>query len=486
MQKQDDDEEINEAKIKNQDILTEEEILNILDMSVYQERIENIIGKNYSYLFFDYFDSIYHSKIKAKISSPLTNFLNKSNKNNDSLWMFVYKSIKIYSKDNLPILITKYFKLKAEIEYKFIYNESKKYTNYPYKFIDIYIKKMKKINQKKLNELKAKHLENSNIFDCHSKSVIMRSFMSKKKYISSKRLFIKNDYSINNEEQHSDSSTKEEEIKHKKQMRTEIMKQVRQLKIKSIKEIQKLNNIQNKQKQKYGGVKSRLLDAYNEHQKYIKLLNFIPNRNVSFNKYNNSRYKEEVIFPSSQRKKSPNNNSRISYYNNSNKNSKYINDEKINNFYYMNTQTSYNTKERNSLKNSINEFLKSNRNNLKGSKNSINKNKTSLFTTLDAINKKKTKKINKSTNLFSFYHQNKKNSNIFKLTDNYAHSFIKRPKSNISYKKGKNYDTKSFINKLEKKRNKEFLENLLYRSANKNDFNYSNKLYELFKKTECF
>ena len=37
----------------------------------------------------------------------------------------------------------------------------------------------------------------------------------------------------NNDEQ-SDSSTKEEEIKHKRQMRTEIMKQIRQLKIKSI------------------------------------------------------------------------------------------------------------------------------------------------------------------------------------------------------------------------------------------------------------
>lgn len=149
MEYQDEDEKIDERKINKQDILTEEEILSTIDMTPYQERIENIIGRNYSDLFFDYFDNIYHSKIKNKMSSPLTKILIKSNKTCESLWMIIYKTIKFYSKENLPILITKYFKLKAEIEFKFIYNESKKYTAYPNKFIDIYIQKMKKRNKKK-------------------------------------------------------------------------------------------------------------------------------------------------------------------------------------------------------------------------------------------------------------------------------------------------------------------------------------------------
>ena len=50
-----DDEEISETKIKNKDILTEEEILEIIDMSPYEERIKNITGREYSYLFFRFF-----------------------------------------------------------------------------------------------------------------------------------------------------------------------------------------------------------------------------------------------------------------------------------------------------------------------------------------------------------------------------------------------------------------------------------------------
>ena len=91
------------------------------------------------------------------MSYPLNEYLNKENNFDDTLWMHIYKSIKFYSKDNLPIIITKYFHLKAETEFKFLYNESKKYTNNSFKFFDTYIKKMKKANNKKLNEFKSKN-----------------------------------------------------------------------------------------------------------------------------------------------------------------------------------------------------------------------------------------------------------------------------------------------------------------------------------------
>ena len=138
----DEEEKINQKKIQEQNILSEDEIINSLDMTIYKERIENIIGKQYSYLFFVYFENIYRSKIKNKMSLPLTEHLNKENNINVTLWMHVYKAIKFYSKENLPIIIVKYFNLKAELEFKFIYNESKKYTSSPHKFFDVYLKKM--------------------------------------------------------------------------------------------------------------------------------------------------------------------------------------------------------------------------------------------------------------------------------------------------------------------------------------------------------
>ena len=265
--KDDDDSEINEGKIKNEDILTKEEFLNSLDMTSYKERINNIIGRSYSLLFFVYFDNISHSKIKNKIAEPLIRFLNKSNKNDDSLWMTIYKSIKFYSLENLPVIITKYFCAKAEIEYKFIYNESKKYTNNINEFIDIYIKKMKKLNSKKLNELKSKNLGND-IFE-QKNNFFLRNNISRRgilgQRLSTKRHFLL----INNKEEYSDSFTKENEIKNKKHMRTQIMKQIHQMKINSIKEIEVANNIHNKQKKKYGGIKSRFLDSFH-NQKNIQ------------------------------------------------------------------------------------------------------------------------------------------------------------------------------------------------------------------------
>ena len=116
----DSDEEITEKNVRNQDVLSEEEILNTLSMNSYKERVNNILGKEYSYLFFDYFENIYYSKIRDKISAPLTNYLSKLNNKEDSFWMKIYKSIKFNSKENVPILVAKYFLLKADIEFKFI------------------------------------------------------------------------------------------------------------------------------------------------------------------------------------------------------------------------------------------------------------------------------------------------------------------------------------------------------------------------------
>ena len=290
--KDDDEEEINEGKIKSKDILTEEEVLETLDMTVYKERIDNLLGRNYSYLFFDYFDNYYHSKTKNKITAALNHFLRKANKGEDSLWMSLYKSIKLYSKEKVPLLVTKYYSSKAENEFKYIYSESKKYTNNSYMFIDIYIKKMKRYDYKKLIELQSKNSREKDAFGFAIKNTfIITNFMSRKNTIKPKKsnkmnLFYSNtnintNTNINNEEAHSDSSTKEEEIRHKRQMRTQIMRQIHQLKINSIKEVEKANDIQNKQKKKYGGVKSRFLDTISKHQKLFKLINYKPNKKMN-------------------------------------------------------------------------------------------------------------------------------------------------------------------------------------------------------------
>lgn len=46
------EEKTNQQKIAEQNILTEDEIINSLDMKIYRERIENIIGKQYSFFIF--------------------------------------------------------------------------------------------------------------------------------------------------------------------------------------------------------------------------------------------------------------------------------------------------------------------------------------------------------------------------------------------------------------------------------------------------
>ena len=209
----DDEEEIDETKVRNEDVLSEEEILETLDITSYRERIENILGRQYSYLFFVYFDNIYRSKIRNKISASLNEHLHLSN-TEDSVWMKIFKSIKFYSKENVPILVAKYFNLKAEVEFKFIYNESKKYTNYSNKFIDVYIKKMKKINYKKFKELNP-NISNKDIFDPQSKRFHLKSFFTKKSILRG-RIKQSHNHIQANDEEHSDSSTKEDDIKNKK------------------------------------------------------------------------------------------------------------------------------------------------------------------------------------------------------------------------------------------------------------------------------
>ena len=487
--KDEDEEEINEGKIKSKDILTEEEVLETLDMTVYKERIDNLLGRNYSYLFFDFFDNYYHSKTKNKITAALNSFLRKASKGEDSLWMTLYKSIKLHSKEKVPLLISKYFSLKAENEFKYIYTESKKYTNNSNKFIDIYIKKMKRYDYKKLIEFqsqKKSSYEKDPFGFAIKNAYFVTNFMNKKNTTKPKKLNKMNtniNTNINNEEAHSDSSTKEEEIRHKKQMRTQIMRQIHQLKINSIKEVEKANDIQNKQKKKYGGVKSRFLDTISKHQKLFKLINYKPNKKINYglytNLYNNfnnfNGNKEEEMSKNSKRKKSDNS-SKISYYNYSKKNSKFLSEEKKNNnLYYINTLTSSNRKERNNFMN----FISSN----KPKTNYINKscNKVSLFT-LDSA--KKFKKVKTKLKLLS--KNNTINFNKLKLYTNSNNKYNIRPKSSMIRKNNDKADTKLFLNKLEKKRNKEFLENLLIRkNANDND-GYNNKIFELFKKTQCY
>ena len=485
MESQDDSEEVTEKKINNKVILTEEEVLKTINMTLYKERIENIIGRNYSYLFFDYFDIIYHSKIKNKISDPLNFVLNKTNKKENSLWMNIYKSIKFYSKENLPIFITKYFWLKANIEFKYIYNESKKYTKNTSKFIDIYIKKMKKNNDKKLNDLKSKNNELDNIFKINSKNNFIRNLSINKSLLKKKKsdkinLFNK----FNNNEGHSDSSTKEEEeIKHKKEMRTQIMRQIHQLKIKAIKEIEKTNNIQNKQKKKYGGIKSRFLNFFGKQNNYLTKTTFQSSKKIYHNIYKNfifNKYKEnDELFHKSLQVKNSINTSKISYNNNypKKKINLLIEEKQNNNKYYLNSLTNSKRKDRNNYRYS----LRSNKTNFEGisNYNDNNKNKLSLFSY--DMNYKFNE--NKTQNLYNHYLlPNKKGNDInkLKIIFNLKQKYKLRPKSSLIQKKA---ESKLFLKKLEEKQNKEFLNTLINRNYIDD---YSTKMYDLFKKTDYF
>ena len=487
--------EIEEIKVKNEDILSEEEILETIDMTSYRERIENIIGKQYSYLFFVYFENIYRSKIRNKISASLNDHINLSNNTEDSAWMKIFKSIIFFSKDNVPILITKYFNLKAEVEFKFIYNESKKYTNSPSKFIDVYIKKMKKINFKKFKELNPNN-SNKDIFGPQSKRFHLKSFLPKKTILRSRIRQSNKNMHINYEE-HSDSSAKEDDIKNKKKLRTQIMKQIHQMKLMSIKEVEKANTTQNKQKKKYGGIKSRFLDVFHHQQKLLSVANSNSkstqkNTNKLYNSYNFNKYLEEnELFYSSQRQKTSLNNSKLNYLNsreniflrkNSNNNykSKLLTDIIIDKS-FCRTQSNSKINISNFRNNIIvNHF------NLRDSKND---NKNKFFN----INYKiKNKFDHEGNNRYNNFISSSKNiigvkklilsDNIDKSKLLFKSKDIKlRPKSGINNNK---LNTKLLISQLEKKRNKEFLDNIIYKNCDKDSYN--NKIFELFKRTECY
>ena len=490
MENKDDDEEINAEKVKNKDILSEEEMLDTIDMTPYEQRIQIIMGRHYSHLFFDYFENIYLSKIKNKISSPLADILNKTNKRDDTLWMRIYKSIKFYSKENLPILIIKYFHFKAEHEFKYIYNISKKFTNFPRKFINVYIKKMKKKNQKKLNELKAKNL-NNNVFSPHSRNnIFIRSFLKKKTIFRTRKYSHKSNLFIQKEKENSESLTKEE-IENKKKMRAEIMRQIHQLKLNAFKEVENGNKIQVKQKKKYGEIKSRFLDIF-KMPKILRILNSksavkINNnlyKNYQFNKYNDYKKENNDYIPYSQRKKKPtNNSSKLGYLSKDNiflQKNRIIfsneNSDKKSCVYYYTLQN--NSSKKKSNKNIFrNRVLKTNRLNLM----EYFRNNSTYSNINDRINFSLNKNNILDNNLFSPLNQYINNKiYLFKKTYNFSQR-ENRPNSGINNKKK---SIKLFITKLEQRRNKEILNDLIYRNKNKDEYN--KKIYELFKRTECF
>jgi hypothetical protein len=489
----DEEEKMNQKKIEVQNIFSEDEILNSIDMKAYKDRIENLIGKQYSYLYFDCFENIYHSKIRNKMSASLNAHLNLPNNTEDSAWMKIFKSIIFFSKENVPILITKYFNLKAEVEFKFIYNESKKYTNYPNKFINVYIKKMKKINYKKLKEMNPNN-SNKDIFGLQSKRFHLKSFFTKKTILRS-RIKPSSNHLNTNEEEHSDSSKKEDDIQNKKKLRTQIMKQIHEMKLKSIKEVEKANTTQNKQKKKYGGIKSRFLDVFNHQQKLLRIENSKSTHKINNNLYDsynfNKFWEENEFFYSSHRQKTSLNKSKLNYLNsrenifsrkNSNKNYKSnIFSDIIIDKSYRRTQSNSKLKTNNSRNNIFVSHF-----NLKDSKNdNINKG-------LNVNYKFKNIFDDEGNNRYNNFISSSKNSIGVKkliLSDNierfkllFKPKNIKlRPKNGINNKK---LNTNLLIKQLEKKRNKEFLDKIINQNCEKDSYN--NKIFELFKRTEYY
>ena len=476
----DEEEKINQKKIQEQNILSEDEIINSLDMTIYKERIENIIGKQYSYLFFVYFENIYRSKIKNKMSLPLTEHLNKENNINVTLWMHVYKAIKFYSKENLPIIIIKYFNLKAEHEFKFIYNESKKYSSSPHKFFDVYLKKMKKANQKKISELKSKNQNNDvfNAFNTFKKqSIFIRTFLSKKTIIRPKFSSIKNQYNLlPKDDEHSESTNKEEEIKNKKEIRLQIIRQIHQMKINSIKEVEKANMLQNKQKKKYGGIKSRFLDAYNEQGKFFKIINSRSSRKINISDlYKNKLTDFEGANLSSKRLKNySKSSSKTALYLNTKEN--YSSRKNLNLFFSEGIKDTY----RNPYKENL---LKKNLTKKKIRYDSILKKgytprnlKAINFFRIDNLDTNRKLKIDK----YNFKEYSKK----YKFN-----SLGKRNYNKNNKKGGKNYrqieTNYLLIENLDKKRNKEILKNLRVYNNEENK-EYNNIVYNIFKRTQVF
>ena len=198
-------------------------------------------------------------------------------------------------------------------------------------------------------------------------------------------------------------------------------------------------------------------------------------KTFNFNKYKDLKKEDEYFAYSPRKTKNSNNNNLKNLYTKDNiyskNNSKFLYDDKglYNNFYYYNTQSNSYQKNRNNNRNSLGD---SNRLNLFNDCNNINR-KGSLFSP-DFPNKKY------GNNLFTYSNRNSNEINL-RISNHYISTDKNRPKSGL---KKKITNTKYLIKKLEQKRNKEFLDNIIYRNNNKD--NYNNKIYELFKKTEYF
>ena len=135
-------------------------------------------------------------------------------------------------------------------------------------------------------------------------------------------------------------------------MRVQIMKQIHQLKINTIKEVEKANILQNKQKKKYGGIKSRFLDAYNQQEKFFKIISSTNSKKIYKNNYHKQLTDIEDTYPSTTTQKKFNNsknssktylylNTKENYSSRKNINLKLFSEEKKNNNYYLNSQSNY-------------------------------------------------------------------------------------------------------------------------------------------------
>lgn len=245
-------EENEQKKRKNSNYALEEEKRIWINMSTFRDRINNILGTKFLDYYFQCFICVMNKKEIKKITSSLSKDLLEDNDIRDS-WKIIYKLIFIrFVNNKIPSLVDKYLHRKAEIEYKFIHNESKKYTNHESKFVDIYIKKMKYYHNKKLRLLYSNNTINTE-----------KLFITKNQFLFPKRIIKKKSKKVKKD---NDDSITEKEIKKSKLMKLKIEKQIHQLKLKSMEEVEKSNDIHTKVKKKYMGIKSRYMNFFSSRQ----------------------------------------------------------------------------------------------------------------------------------------------------------------------------------------------------------------------------
>ena len=343
---------------------------------------------------------------------------------------------------------------------------------------------MKKANTKKLNELKSKNPNmNLNIFDINKKqSIFIKTFLSKKTLFKPRISLLRNHLNAyNQEEEHSELSNKEEEIKNKKEKRKQIIKQIHQLKINSIKEVEKANILQNKQKKKYGGIKSRYMDHYNEQEKFFKIINSNSSRKITYNNYYNSKISDfEMTNYSTKRMINNSKSSSKTYlYLNTNSNTKDA-------YYNFKRNLNFTEEKKSKIKN---------QHRINSSKKFIRSNKFSN----GLLMKGYTPKNLKALNFFQInYNLNTNNNdkkkvkiNKFKKNelskDKKVYFSDQNKNKKIPTRNGLNLakiENNNLIEKLNKKRNDDFLQNL--KNQKKGNKEYNNIIYNIFKRTEVF